>query len=180
VQPKGSRASHRSRRRSFNRYERRSSDPAYVAVAPLDLHRFSMSRCSATNTRTGTDGGRFLAIATNTIGHRLIYKALIAAGIIKQPDVSTTKASTGGGAAHRGRGGRGLRVFRTNSKGSSASQKRSLTSTLQQSAQCAVTSNNAVQASSGPLPERNLAFIGPHYLLLHPQRFPLRAILRLP
>jgi transposase-like protein len=58
---------------------KRSLGGTYVAVAPFHLHRYVNEQVFRFNTRKGTDGGRFLAVATNTIGRRLTYKELIAA-----------------------------------------------------------------------------------------------------
>ena len=58
---------------------KRSLGGTYVAVAPFHLHRYVNEQVFRYNARKGTDGGRFLAVAANTIGHRLTYKELIAA-----------------------------------------------------------------------------------------------------
>jgi transposase-like protein len=58
---------------------KRSLGGTYVAVAPFHLHRYVNEQVFRFNARKGTDGGRFLAVATNTIGRRLTYKTLIAA-----------------------------------------------------------------------------------------------------
>jgi transposase-like protein len=58
---------------------KRSLGGTYVAVAPFHLHRYVNEQVFRYNARKDTDGGRFLAVAANTIGHRLTYKELIAA-----------------------------------------------------------------------------------------------------
>ncbi|HEX3526353.1 MAG TPA: IS1595 family transposase [Thermoanaerobaculia bacterium] len=58
---------------------KRSLGGTYVAVAPFHLHRYVNEQVFRYNPRQGTDGGRFLAVAANTVGRRLTYKELIAA-----------------------------------------------------------------------------------------------------
>lgn len=58
---------------------KRSDRGTYVAVAPFHLHRYVNEQVFRYNARQGTDGGRFLSVAANTIGRRLTYKELIAA-----------------------------------------------------------------------------------------------------
>jgi transposase-like protein len=58
---------------------KRSLRGTYVAVAPFHLHRYVNEQVFRYNARQGTDGGRFLSVAANTIGRRLTYKELIAA-----------------------------------------------------------------------------------------------------
>ena len=58
---------------------KRSIKGTYVAVAPFHLHRYVNEQVFRYNARQGTDGLRFLAVASNTIGRRLTYKDLIAA-----------------------------------------------------------------------------------------------------
>ncbi len=58
---------------------KRSIRGTYVAVAPFHLHRYVNEQVFRYNARQGTDGGRFLSVAANTIGRRLTYKELIAA-----------------------------------------------------------------------------------------------------
>jgi transposase-like protein len=60
---------------------KRSLRGTYVAVAPFHLHRYVNEQVFRYNTRKGTDGGRFLAVAANTIGRRLTYAELIAADV---------------------------------------------------------------------------------------------------
>lgn len=63
---------------------KRSLGGTYVAVAPFHLHRYVNEQVFRFNARKGTDGGRFLAVATNTIGRRLTYKELIAADTMEE------------------------------------------------------------------------------------------------
>jgi len=56
---------------------KRSLGGTYVAVAPFHLHRYVNEQVFRYNARKGTDGGRFLAVAANTVGRRLTYKELI-------------------------------------------------------------------------------------------------------
>lgn len=58
---------------------KRTLGGTYVAVAPFHLHRYVNEQVFRYNTRKGTDGERFLAVAANTTGKRLTYKELIAA-----------------------------------------------------------------------------------------------------
>jgi transposase-like protein len=58
---------------------KRSLKGTYVAVAPFHLHRYVNEQVFRYNERKGTDGERFLRVASRTIGKRLTYKELIAA-----------------------------------------------------------------------------------------------------
>lgn len=59
---------------------KRSLHGTYVAVAPFHLHRYCIEQAYRFNTRTMSDGARFLKCLANVLGKRLTFRNLCAIG----------------------------------------------------------------------------------------------------